>query len=106
MNPNLNLPPNLQSPSALPELKRFLDRLLGLPAGDEMPLALQQEYQGAAIALGVIQGDSQDTATPLLPVAVLVERTRACIRLQEQPRPADQAMETMSAPPAMPDAVP
>ena len=104
MNPNPNF--NMKDQPALPELKRFLDRLLSAPDGDGLPPALQQDYHDTAIALQVLPGDQAAPATQQLPLSELIERTRACIRLQEQVRPADQALETMSAPPAMPEATP
>ena len=95
-----------QARPALPELKRFLDRLLSSPDGADLPASLQEEHYGTAVALGVVTGGATATSGQSMPMAELIERTRNCIRLQERPQPADQALETMSAPPAMPEATP
>lgn len=95
-----------QARPALSELKRFLDRLLSSPEGADLPDSLQQEHNGTAVALGVVTDGAASTSGQLLPIAELVERTRDCIRMQERAQPADQALETMSAPPAMPEATP
>ena len=100
MNPNLEHRPNL------PELKRFLDRLLSSPDGVDTPVKLHQEYYSTAVAMGVVPGNVTTSENLPLPVAELIELTRACIRQQEPVRQADQALETMSAPPAMPEATP
>lgn len=91
---------------ALPELKRFLDRLLSSPEDGDLPASLQQEHHRHAVALGVVEGNAASTPGQLLPMAELIERTRNCIRMQQRAQPADQVLETMSAPPAMPEATP
>lgn len=95
-----------QGRPALPELKRFLDRLLSSPEGADLPASLLQEHCRTAVALGVVAGDAAATSGESLPMAELIERTRDCIRMQEHAKPADQSLETMSAPPAMPEATP
>ena len=91
---------------ALPELKRFLDRLLSASASGNVPAELLSEHNRDAIAYGIVAADAGQVAGQPLPMAQLIQRTQDSIRLHEPMRPADQALETMSAPPAMPEATP
>ena len=94
------------SPSSLSELRRFLDRLLSSPGDGALPAQLQQEYYRTAVELDIVGADSGGSPAASMALPELIERTKACIRLQEPVHPADQSLETMSAPPAMPEATP
>ncbi len=79
-------------------LKRFLDRLLSQlhPAA-----RVEDEDRHTATELGLAGSDTHE-----LGHAALVELARQAIRDEEPLRAADQSLETMSAPPAQPTAVP
>lgn len=100
------MPSNPYDNSALPELKRFLDRLLSAPEDSDTQPHLQQEQQRTALALGVIDADAGTSGSQPMTRTDMIERTRACIHLQEPTHPSDQLLETMPAPPAMPEATP
>lgn len=99
--PNLTTPINDQKTEPrIASLKRFLDRLL---SESKQADRLDEEDRRTAAELG-LTGNGDTTGE--VDHASLIELTRRAIRETEPVRPADQGLETMSAPPAQPAAVP
>ena len=97
---------NSQSTPTLAELQRFLDRLLSASETDPDSPRLHETAHADAVELGIVPAEAGPAPLQSIGATELIERTRDCIRLRQPIRSADQAMETMSAPPAMPEATP
>jgi hypothetical protein len=121
--PNLNDRINDQKTEPrIAALKRFLDRLLSQPqaaarvddedrqTAHELGLTGPRSAAGAAsppaTALTALTAGTSGAQAGDVDHAQLVELTRRAIRDEEPVRVADQSLETMSAPPAQPAAVP